>query len=572
VENLSYTGRQQDKYYEWIAVVVLAYGLVVFYFGVFTVALAGLFYRRKPSKTTQAVLTSISLVWLLLLVSRQDGLSYLKPCFLCWYKIPLFPIASNFLYGVVMFSKFSRPRSLEEQLEERKKAEEERQRRLSSSAERRGEIEGEKALIRLGAKVRGQAFPPHLGIYHKGDWVVLNEEVLDQHIFVLGTTGSGKSETIKRLVYEILTATDRNIYLVDGKGDEDLANDIRSLAHQHGRGEAPVFKLGFEKAGAVYDGFRGEPTDVYNRLCALVGTSDAEGDAQYYADINRDLLQLICYAPGGPPRSFEELRTRLDKDWLEEAYRDDEIERSSVSQLENRQLAGLAYRLRPLAREFSKHVGDGGFALEETPCAIFSLRVQSVGDTAQRFLDFLVEDLKDFIGKRQKSPAVLIIDEFGQFSNKNITALLSLARSAKLAIILATQDVASLKDEQTKKLVLANTRTKILMATEFPEEMAELAGTILRLENSIQFQEGEVTGRGSARIQHQFAIDPNEVAKLKPGEAFIIRQRHHAKIKVRAIGQVAQIEPQKEEVRQKKATAPVPRPEEKPQKRKAKRL
>jgi Cdc6-like AAA superfamily ATPase len=419
--------------------------------------------------------------------------------------------------------------------------------------------------------VRGQAFPPHLGISLKDDWVVLNEEVLDQHIFVLGTTGSGKSETIKRLVHEILTATDRNIYLVDGKGDEGLANDIRGLAHQHGRGKAPVFRLGFDKAGAIYDGFRGQPTDVYNRLCALVGTADAEGDAQYYADINRDLLQLICYAPAGPPRSFEELRNRLRIEWLEEAYKDDEVELLDVRKLEGRHLEGLSHRLRPLAREFSKHVGDGGFALEETPCAIFSLRVQSVGDTAQRFLDFLVEDLKDFIGKRQTRPAVLIIDEFGQFSNKNITALLSLARSAKLAIILATQDVASLKDEQTKKLVLANTRTKILMATEFPEEMAELAGTILRLENSIQFQEGEVTGRGSARVQHQFAVDPNEVAKLRPGEAFIIRQRHHAKIKVRAIGEVTHIEEQKEEVRQRKVT-PAPKPEEKQQKKKAKRL
>lgn len=571
MENLSYTGRQPDKYREWVAVVVLAYCLVAFYFGPLTVALGALLYRLKLDRLVYAVLTSISLLWLLFLLSKPDGLSYLKPCFFCWYKLPLFPVASVFLYGVMMFSRFSKPRSLEEQLEERKKAEEARQNKLSSSAERRGEIEGEKALIRLGAKVRGQPFPHHLGIYHKNDWVVLDEDVLDQHLFVLGTTGSGKSETIKRLVYEILTATSRNIYVVDGKGDEELARDIRSLAFQHGRGKAPVFRLGFDKAGAVYDGFRGQPTDIYNRLCALIGMADTEGNAQYYADVNRDLLQLICYASVGPPRNFEELRERLNKKWLEEAYKDDEVEQATIEQLDSRQLEGLSYRLRPLAREFGKYVGDGGFALEETPCAIFSLRVQSVGDTAQRFLDFLVEDLKDFIGKRQTRPAVLIIDEFGQFSNNNITALLSLARSAKLAIILATQDVASLKDEQTKKLVLANTRTKILMATEFPEEMAELAGTMLRLENSIQFEEGEVTGKGSARIQHQFAVDPNEVAKLKPGEAFLIRQRHHAKIKVRAIGDISHIEDQEEEVRQKQVPTPA-KPEEQKQKKKAKRL
>jgi hypothetical protein len=107
--------------------------------------------------------------------------------------------------------------------------------------------------------------------------------------------------------------------------------------------------------------------------------------------------------------------------------------------------------------------------------------------------------------------------EFGQFSNENITALLSLARSAQLGIVLATQDTASLTNEVTKKLVLANTRTKFLMTSEFPEEVAALAGTVYQLESSIQHEEGELTGLGSARVQHAFKVDMNEVANLKPG-------------------------------------------------------
>ena len=343
MENLSLTGDRQNKYLEWVVVVLLAYGLVVYYFGTLTIALALLLYRFRQSRSVHVVLICLSLLWLLFLLSRPSGLLYLKPCLLCLSKIPLFPIATLVIHGVAMFSKFSKPKSLEQQLEERKKAEEERQRKLSASAERRSEVGEEKAFIRLGAKVRGQEFPPHLGIYHKNDWIVLSEDVLDQHLFVLGTTGSGKSETIKRLVYEILTATDRNIYLVDGKGDEKLAADIRGLAHEHGRGKAPIFKLGFDKAGAVYDGFRGQATDVYNRLCALIGTSEAEGDAQYYADINRDLLQLICYAEGGPPRSFEELRERLSKQWLEQSYAHDEVEKRAISTLDERHIGAVSY-------------------------------------------------------------------------------------------------------------------------------------------------------------------------------------------------------------------------------------
>jgi hypothetical protein len=118
-----------------------------------------------------------------------------------------------------------------------------------------------------------------------------------------------------------------------------------------------------------------------------------------------------------------------------------------------------------------------------------------------------------------------------------------------LGVILATQDTATLKDEQTKKNVLANTRTKLLMATDFPEEIGELAGTYYQVESSFQHSEGDITGMGSARIQHAFKIDMNEAAQLRPGEAFLIRQRFAAKIKVRAIGKIDHIPEQVEEKR-----------------------
>lgn len=455
-----------------------------------------------------------------------------------------------------MLLRFIKPKSQQEQLAEMEQREQARLAKRAAKANRHKETASQEAVLRLGYKLKGDRFPKHLGVTVHDQWLTLDEHVLDQHLFVLGTTGAGKSETLKRLIYEIFTATDRHLYFVDGKGDEEIANDIRALAHQFERGTAPVFKLGFQESGAIYDGFRGSPTDIYNRLCALIGTTDAEGAAEYYADVNRDLLQLVCYSPLGAPRNFEDVCRRLTKQWLTDAYADDALESDAIELLDKRSIQGLLYRIRPLAREFRDNIGEEGFSLESTACAIFSLRVQSVGDTAQRFLDFLVEDLKDFIGKRQQHPSVLIIDEFGQFSNNNITALLSLARSAKLGVILATQDVASLKDEQTKKLVLANTRTKLLMASDYPEDIAQLAGTNFQIESSMQLDEGELTGMGSARVQHAFKIDMNEAAKLKPGEAFLIRQRHVAKVQVRQIEKVPHIEPQKAEKRERDVPKP----------------
>lgn len=536
------------RYTDWLIANLILYGFFLAIFTPFAAAIAFIYEHQRVPQKIQIVLTVFSLFWSLRLsqIVRLDDILTIRYWLL---SVPLFPVGALALRGVRMFSNFSKPKTLQEHLADEEKKLHQQDARLESQAVTRAENQHESNLLGLGAVIKSDIFPPHLGVDASGGWLALGEHVLDQHLFLLGTTGAGKSETIKRLIFEILKHTNRSVYLVDGKGDEGLANDVRSLAHHFGRGSAPVFRLGFDTHGAVYDGFRGQKTDIYNRLCALVGVADVEGGARYYADLNRDLLQLICYAPAGTPRSFEDIRLRLDKTWLLDAYRDDPLERATIDQMEEKDIQGLARRIRPLEREFSPIVGPEGFNLEDTDCAIFSMRVQSVGDTSKRFLDFLVEDIKDFVGKRQKRPSVLVIDEFGQFSNNNIISLLTLARSSKLGVILATQDTASLKDDATKRLVLANTRTKILMASDFPEEVGELAGTIYRIESSMQHADGEITGTGSARVQHAFKVDMNEAAKLKPGEAFVIRQRHAAKVMVRAIGEIEPVESQEPEIR-----------------------
>jgi type IV secretory pathway TraG/TraD family ATPase VirD4 len=160
---------------------------------------------------------------------------------------------------------------------------------------------------------------------------------------------------------------------------------------------------------------------------------------------------------------------------------------------------------------------------------------------AKKFLDFFIEDVKDWIGKRQPrgTKGLLIIDEFGTFRNQNITDVLSLARSSNLGVILATQDTATLGDTNTARRILANCNTYLLMKTNFPEELTELAGTVYRIEASQQTAEGgQATGVGSARVQHQYKINPNEVPKMAPGEAFLINSRFTAKIQMKQVPQI----------------------------------
>ena len=541
-------------YLEWIGMHVVVIGLLIWLIGIPALFCSLLFKKwHRPHSRYTPISYAIATLFLIPISTQLNHIDLgVFPPMTWWLCIPLFPLVYLLLEGLIMASKFSKPKSLQEQLDEYYSQEAKQSKRQAKKASLQKELEVIPSVLRLGVKLKSDIFPKHLGIQEKKTWILLNEEVLDQHMLIIGSTGSGKSEAIKRLIYEGFVATNRNIYVVDGKGDSKFAEEIRALSAKHGRGKAPIYKLGFNESGAIYDGFRGQPTDIYNRLCALIGFSEVEGNAQFYADVSRDILQLVCYASEGPPRNFEDLRERLSKRWLHRAYKDDFAEYEAIEELDDKHLQGLVHRIRPLVREFSASIGEDGFSLESTRCAIFSLRVQSVGDTAQRFLDFLVEDIKDFIGKRQTEPSIFFFDEFGQFDNSTIIALLSLARSSKLAVVLATQDMDSTKDEKTKKLILANTRTKILMASDFPEDIAILAGTIMQLESSTQVFDGDITGLGSARKQHAFKIDMNEAGQLEVGQAFLIRQRHIAKIQIRQIEQPPLIEPQKEEKRQKK--------------------
>jgi len=468
------------------------------------------------------------------------------------YAVLLLPSGALIFKFIRRVADWLKEPTLQEQLaaEERKQATREGRQGQRAAGETGRAPAVSPRWLRLGPLIKDGGFERGQGIDRVGSWLAIEEGLLDTHLFVVGSTGAGKSETLKRLAAEVLANTERDLYLVDGKGDPGLAQDFRALAWLHGRGEMPIFRLGTGEPGARYDGFRGAKEDVYNRLVEMVGAStpkgQTEGPDEYYKAINRNLLQLMCYPEAeGPPRSFEEVRARLDLKWLGHAWRHDVEELAELATYKPRDLDGLHNRIVPLVREFAPLIGPDGFALEETRAAVFSLRTQSAGDTASRLLKFIVEDLKDFAGKRQTRPAVFIIDEFTAFGSSGILSLLSLARSARLGIVLATQDVAGLGDETERRLILANTRTKLLMATHFPEEVASLAGTIQRIESSIQHDEGQATGMGSGRIQDAFRISMNEVPALHAGEAYLIRARRAAKLRVAAIGPVPGAPPER---------------------------
>lgn len=506
----------------------------------------------------------VSLVYLLLIVPRFAVINFgsitTRSLFVYWVlTVPLAPMGGFAMFSWNTISGFFGKRTVETEQEER----EQRRQAIAARQANYAALKAQRLprstadFLTVGAKIDGEEFPTHIGIEEESDYVKLQASLFFQHAFVIGTTGAGKTQLLLRLIDETLRNTKMRVYVIDGKGDLAFAHQVATLAQQYGRGQVPIFMMGqpasAQATSSLYDGFRGDPDVIANRLSMMLSVDKTSGNALHYSETYKGLVQLICgvgYPQLGinPPENFDVVLERLTFQWLSQTYAQIPHELEAITAAyegKENLIASANARLSNLARPFSSIINQDGFNLEQSQCAVFSLRTQSVSLDAKRLLDFLIEDVKDWIGKRQlpDTEALLIIDEFGSFNNESITDVLTLARSSKVGVILATQDVATLGSDRTKRKILATCNTYFLMKTNFPEELVELAGTIYEVEPSYQMENGEPTGMQSARIQHQFKIRPNDVAKVLPGQCYIINSRYMVKIHVSEVGPI-QLNPQ----------------------------
>jgi hypothetical protein len=467
---------------------------------------------------------------------------------LVWYVTQLFtPTGAGIMEFWRMVKHFFIEETTEEQAQ-RELARTEKEELAQASKAREQSIRGQASQhvgrLNLGVIEKGDTLPAHAPLTYDNGWLLLDQKVLSQHMFVLGAPGAGKTEFLKRLVVETLRASDRDVFVIDGKGERAFAQDIANLIYSYRKRSVPMFRFGFgqDELSSVYNGFLGRKDAIQNRLLALIGVEEMTGNAQYYADINRDLVQLICgkgHPQVEPPRSFEEVRNRCSKAWLLRSYPMSE-DQADIEAIPNDAIEGLKWRLRHLTRDFTPYIDPNGFTLDNSTGAVFSINTLSVGDSAKRFLNFFVEDMKDWIATRKDPdrPGLLIIDEFGAFGNKNIIALLSLARSMGLGVVLATQDVSTIADVQTRDRILGNSVIKVIMRNDQSQEVANLAGTEKHLLLTVQSKDGDPTGMGSARFEDVFKVHPNDVARLLPGQCYVVYNRYATKVHTQMVGAV----------------------------------
>ncbi|MEM7296993.1 MAG: DUF87 domain-containing protein, partial [Bacteroidota bacterium] len=133
------------------------------------------------------------------------------------------PFMTYLVDGFFFVANFTKPKSLAEQLRIQQEKRREMDRALGVQATQKAELSPTAGKLRLGVKIKGDRFNNGNGVEENSGWLQFDQSLLDQHMFVLGATGAGKSETLKRIIYETLVSTDRDVFFIDGKGDASLA-------------------------------------------------------------------------------------------------------------------------------------------------------------------------------------------------------------------------------------------------------------------------------------------------------------------------------------------------------------
>jgi hypothetical protein len=347
----------------------------------------------------------------------------------------------------------------------------------------------------LGAWVTGD-----LTTWRIGPWCVLPDAALGLGTLLVGLPGAGKTETLLRLA-QLGLAGGWDVHVIDAKGDATTQERFAELAASAGI-EARLFPTD------AYDGFRGDPDALRNRLTRIVDYTEP-----YYQDAARVLLAAACTSPMG---SLDELLERLGTAGDVDAA----VRKGTLSRY----------------RSFAAAVGDrltGDWAFEDTRASYLLLDGLALGDDTPRLARYLLEDFTHYCTSRKPPDrkVLLLVDEFSALRLGNAAALFERLRSFHAGVVLAAQSVEGLHDDEGERDRLLNSAsTLIAHRLADPDPVVTRAGTIRRAERSHQLDPTGATGMGSLRLQDTYRIDPNDLRSLPPGVAWIVTGGRAAKV------------------------------------------
>jgi hypothetical protein len=351
-----------------------------------------------------------------------------------------------------------------------------------------------------------------LGDRSKEGWFGLSEHDLASHGAIIGSSGSGKTETLLRMAYLAARVYEWQVWYLDAKGDTETAIRFLAMMWSAGRQDLHLFPA------EAYNGWVGGATDLLNRFLAIEQYTEP-----YYKGIAQRMLSLVMRAPKGPPRSTQTFLSWLHQDKLLQEYTG-KTEFSDVQGIPVRDAASVLNRYSA----FFDLVGDrldGSFSFDDGDGGYILLDGLALSEQAASLGRFLMEDYAHSVAKRKPRSrrTLLIIDEYSALDVNTSSAsnLFERIRSYNAAIWVSGHSYEALGAGAERILAAGN--TIIVHRCGNPKRLVERAGMRKEAHASHVVMNDAPSGRGTVQARDVPIVSPDDVSRLATGEAYCIR-------------------------------------------------
>ncbi len=399
-----------------------------------------------------------------------------------------------------------------------------------------------------------------IGTNQNGKSVYTNDEA--KHIFVCGTTGSGKTVCLSNFINTAITK-DYPALIIDGKGDigdGSILQITKKLVGQHNK-KLYVINLVNPKESDKYNPFRESTSTISKDM--LINMSEWS-EEHYKLNTERFLQRLFVLMEllGIPftfnnilknlnTESFEFLSATLTKQ--EKITKHEHLHNLEISKASGKIAESAAARFLNLSEsELGVIFDDNGIdvytALKENSIILFILNPLLYPEVSPMFGKLVLIDSNKAVSKlfgNNDKRIFFILDEINTYASTTLVNLINKSRSANVTVIPATQSLADLEivsGEAFREQIIENCNNYIIMrqnSSKGAELWSKIIGTAQSMEVTHQIgsnnnSDTSATGVGSAKLVREFIYHPDEIKSLRTGKAIYLSrdENKHTKVNI----------------------------------------
>lgn len=345
--------------------------------------------------------------------------------------------------------------------------------------------------------VVGQIMPVnYLDLKNNRKPVPISEQVLSGSVLITGSTGSGKTTTMKSIMIQAAMRK-KSVVFFDFKGETDILDDLQKLADSLG---IPFYEFSARRCTFSYDPLIN--LNETGRVEALLNTRrwSADGSDEHYKTSTQLLIQNLV-------RAYDEYRKQSTveqgKNYLKGLYEFTPRYKPTVNERDglNTLVKQLEIILTSRAKDlFTSDKEKFSFERDDQYIIAFSF-ISANKSLANSLSSFIFQDLMDRGTGRAYNPKLLLtVDEFGTLENSAIIKdILEKGRSGGIQTVFSVLDInqiAMTTGDHFVQAILGTINTLILHAGA-TTKTAELMGGVSKydIENDIMSLEKPQNGK-----------------------------------------------------------------------------